>query len=488
MTTFAILWFDVEDFINPETDDMPLRIAKIMSKHRVKVVFKIVGEKLRTLKRHGRKDVIEAMAEHDIGYHSNLHSIHPTPTEYIGSLDWDSGVEEFEKREEEGYLEIKKTYGKSPICYGHPGLSWVPQAYPVLNKWRIPVYLDETFTLPSINERPFWYCNMLNIMCIRSNVLTLDAGVSSFPIDKNWLLKLPSEFKKIYDKLERQETPGVISVYCHPTTYATEEWWENGNFLKGKNPDKMIFKRAKLKTKEKTEEDLKLLDQFIIDAKKLPNLKFITASDAIKIYKDKADGRSFLKSELGALCRQSIKSIYYYRVNEEVWVSPAEIFAMVLEMLVRFSEKRRLPEKVVCRVHPYGPKAVTDSVISSDTINLDGLIRSCQAGLREIRRSGYLPSRFEVGDYIILSTADMFITVCGAYLELLENKNPTDIKVLKGVFDIGKTVTLEGAKKDWSYHLNPDGFEALKQVELARLQTWTLKPAVADLKAIEEIG
>ncbi len=54
----AVLWFDTEDFVNPETDDAPLRIAKLMEKHGIRVVFKIVGEKLRALKRNGREDVI----------------------------------------------------------------------------------------------------------------------------------------------------------------------------------------------------------------------------------------------------------------------------------------------------------------------------------------------------------------------------------------------------------------------------------------------
>ena len=50
---------------------------------------------------------------------------------------------------------------------------------------------------------------------------------------------------------------------------------------------------------------------------------------------------------------------------------------------------------------------------------------------------------------------------------------------------MGKYVTDEGARKDWAYTgTNPEGFSAPRQVELARLQAWTLKPAVADVSRI----
>src|SRR6202030_4309297 len=103
----AIVWFDIEDFISSETDGAPLRIAEMMKKHGIRVTFRFVGEKLRELKRNDRKDVIEAISGHEIGYHSNLHSLHPTISEYVGNLGWDEGSGEFEKRERPGYEEVK---------------------------------------------------------------------------------------------------------------------------------------------------------------------------------------------------------------------------------------------------------------------------------------------------------------------------------------------------------------------------------------------
>src|SRR5262249_14149494 len=78
---YIVLWFDTEDYILPASDDAALRIASFLLSVGVKATFKIVGEKARTLERRGRQDVVAAIGRHEIGYHSNLHSQHPTPAE-----------------------------------------------------------------------------------------------------------------------------------------------------------------------------------------------------------------------------------------------------------------------------------------------------------------------------------------------------------------------------------------------------------------------
>src|SRR5438067_8160896 len=80
---YVVLWFDTEDYIEPASDDAALRIAKDLTALGVHATFKVVGEKARVLESRGRRDVIEALSKHAIGYHSNWHSVHPTPAEYL---------------------------------------------------------------------------------------------------------------------------------------------------------------------------------------------------------------------------------------------------------------------------------------------------------------------------------------------------------------------------------------------------------------------
>src|SRR5437764_10220525 len=99
---YVVLWFDTEDYIEPSADDAALRIAKDLTAEGVRATFKVVGEKARVLESRGRRDVISALSRHAIGYHSNWHSLHPTPAEYLVRFGYLDGAEEFERREKAG--------------------------------------------------------------------------------------------------------------------------------------------------------------------------------------------------------------------------------------------------------------------------------------------------------------------------------------------------------------------------------------------------
>ena len=92
---YVVLWFDTEDYIEPAADDAALRIANDLSALGVRATFKVVGEKARVLEGRGRRDVIAALAKHAIGYHSDWHSVHPTPAEYLVRMGFLEGALEF---------------------------------------------------------------------------------------------------------------------------------------------------------------------------------------------------------------------------------------------------------------------------------------------------------------------------------------------------------------------------------------------------------
>src|SRR3954466_4598265 len=153
---YVVLWFDTEDYIEPAADDAALRIAKDLTAEGVRATFKVVGEKARVLQSRGRRDVIEALSRHAIGYHSNWHSVHPTPAEYLVHLGYLEGAEEFERREGPGVADVKRIFGTQPVCYGQPGSSWGPQSNLALRRMNVPVYLDEGEQV-GLGEQPFWY-------------------------------------------------------------------------------------------------------------------------------------------------------------------------------------------------------------------------------------------------------------------------------------------------------------------------------------------
>ena len=70
----------------------------MLSQRHIRATFKVVGEKARVLQQRGRMDVIKALQEHDIGYHANFHSVHPTPSEYLADCGLLDGMAEFQRR------------------------------------------------------------------------------------------------------------------------------------------------------------------------------------------------------------------------------------------------------------------------------------------------------------------------------------------------------------------------------------------------------
>src|SRR4030095_11108548 len=99
---YVTFWLDTEDYILPQSDDAAKRVAEMLTRLGVKATFKLVGEKARTLEERKRYDVIEALKKHEIGYHSNTHSMQPTIAVYLQNAGWDDGSAEFLRREWRG--------------------------------------------------------------------------------------------------------------------------------------------------------------------------------------------------------------------------------------------------------------------------------------------------------------------------------------------------------------------------------------------------
>src|SRR5438132_12222625 len=148
-TVHVILWFDTEDYLLPADDDATKRLAEMLTHRGIRATFKLVGEKARVLEKRGRGDVVAALKKHDIGYHANFHSVHPTPSEYLAECGWLDGVAEFARREGGGAADVRRIFSvKTLVCYGQPGSSWAPQAIGGLREigvapQGVPWYVDE---------------------------------------------------------------------------------------------------------------------------------------------------------------------------------------------------------------------------------------------------------------------------------------------------------------------------------------------------------
>ena len=77
-----------------------------------------------------------------------------------------------------------------------------------------------------------------------------------------------------------------------------------------------------------------------------------------------------------------------------------------------------------------------------------------------------------------LSPPDYLATLAAVIEEVsASGKKPERVKVLGGNFTTHKYAATDSPKL-WNWPIHPDNFQAPKIMELARLQAWTLKPAV----------
>ena len=95
MTIPIFFWFDIEDYITPESDVALGRLIDLFERHDLKATFKMVGEKVRGLKQRGHYEILGKLMTQDVGYHTDTHSKPPSISEAMLDYGWKDGIEAF---------------------------------------------------------------------------------------------------------------------------------------------------------------------------------------------------------------------------------------------------------------------------------------------------------------------------------------------------------------------------------------------------------
>jgi hypothetical protein len=437
---YVVLWFDTEDYIEPAADDAALRIATDLDKLGVRATFKVVGEKARVLESRGRADVIRALGRHDIGYHSNFHSIQPTPALYLRGMGWLDGAAEFERRERPGVEDVRRIFGATPSCYGQPGSSWAPQTFRALLHLGIPVYLDEGEHV-GIAEQPFWFGGMLNVFNMGRYQLRASLD------DESALPRALEKFDQAAEQLEAKGG-GVISIYYHPTEFVTTAFWDL-NFAKGANPERADWKKPPRRTMEESERCYRILTRYVEHAKSRSGVHFVTARELPLLY----ESQIVHTGDRTSIARHMVEHETFL-VTDHGAISAAETLQILLEM-----------EPVIVE----GPVARGTSTYHLEEISRPVFERAKTDASGFIRANRRLPAEVWIGSEK-LSLADFAATLAA------DDGSASAIAVRKGNLEMEKYVATD-ARRSFDWPIHPEGFSAPDLLELARLQAWTLKPA-----------
>jgi hypothetical protein len=467
---YVTLWFDTEDYILPQDDDATRRLAEMLTGLGVRATFKIVGEKARVLESRGRRDVIAALKRHDTGYHSNTHSQQPTIAVYLQNAGWEDGRAEFYRREVQGVRDIERIFGVTPVAYGQPGSAWAPQVYPALRDMGIGMYLDESDHV-GIDDQPFYYGGMLNVFKMRSNLARMDLnGGASLASGK-------STFTKAYDGL-RRKGGGTISIYYHPNEWVQTEFWDAVNFRRGANPPRAEWKPPGTRPAAETEQAFHDFDQYVRFIKAQPGVRFVTATELMTIYGDTAMTRSFRQEDLLGFARSVQKDITFQRLDGYA-LSAADVFGLLTDAMAGFIERNELPAstRVSALDGPARMYTPPTGGTRSSSFRWSAFAQAVRDTSDFCRTSHRLPDEVWIGTES-LSPADYLATLARTLEDLIASgKSPTDVSRREGHYTADRHVA-EDSPALWSWPIFPEGFHAPRIMELARLQAWTLKPAM----------
>jgi hypothetical protein len=477
----VILWFDTEDYLLPADDDAAKRLAQMLTERNVQATFKVVGEKARVLEKRGRRDVIEALSKHDIGYHANFHSVHPTPSEYLADCGLLDGIGEFVRREGGGAADVRRIFGVETLaCYGQPGSSWGAQAIAALPQigvapHGVPCYVDEG-THIGLGGKPFWYAGALNVYHMGANYTRMELH------DPAAVEPAKKKFADIADLL-RSEGGGLISIFYHPCEWVHREFWDGVNFRRGANPPREEWKAPPQRPAEETEAAFRRFAEYIDHIRSTPGVRFVTASDLPALYPDTVRGPGVTEGELEKiavrLLQPGITGVDFLLFDDKSYsvADQFELLTLGVSELIAEGGKIGFPlaaESVLGPDSPPPPQANLHPAWAA--------FREATLDARDyLQKHRRIPARVYLGPDAV-APVDFLAGLAFTFhyyhehhaLPLTKNiPLATHFEILPA-----RQVAQDSPDLFGGWVIHREGFRAPNILAVARLQAWTLKPAI----------
>lgn len=462
-----VLWFQADDYIQAASDDALKRLAVFLNQQGIRATFQVAGEKARELERRGRRDVIGALASHEIACTSLAAGQHPTVAEFESLLDWQSGGEEFNRREHRSFESARRVFGRTPVCYGHPGRDWAPQSYPVLRDWGIKVYLAESAPL-SLEGKPFRYGGMLNLVGLRE-------GANLRP-NAEWsnLADAKANFQDSYLRLTSQPAGGVASLWFRPCEFVESRPWDEVNFARGAQPAHDEWKQPPLKSPQESERAFEYFQGLISYIKSFPRAEFVTASQAASLLSDPAQRHVYPQERLGAIAEQLSPQVDIYR-TQGYTLAPSEIF-FLLNTFVANVVHRNSQQPILLDGIPDGPASPAPQLTSAFEVPWGLFSRTVLDVTDFLRQNKRLPSVVWFGSQPAPPESYLGALAQAVKSFLGNAARPASVRVAPGSLATASHVA-DDSPAAWNWGIFPSGFHAPNLITLAKLQAWTLKPA-----------
>ena len=458
--------FATEEFVTPAHNEILIKIASILSDRSITGSFHLTGEFARNLRHNRRSDLIEALQQHEIGYHSNTHGAHP----FIGSIcennAWDSSVEKLMRTEAKGILDIESIFARRPAYYVTE-FTKAPQLIYALRA--LGIDLLGFSGLPQNGGVPFsWYTGSL---CYTGAMM----GVES-PQHPDRLQNMKNKFDSLYQQEKAKGANGVIKLFNHPYKFAYNNniasWVSKNKIYKSYNiHSPWIVPQESLYSEKTTASLFSEFEHFLDYILAKGDSEFLSTSQTALPYRKEPP--PFVAREIFfQLVRQIDKKIIWLKSGKTIF-SPAEIFALMTYALKYFSNYRKLPESLPRR-DPLGPTLESRPLGEALSIPIDVIMRNIAAIDRELEFSQQSPSEIGFSDSKIPLASAYF-----AFARILQNPIPDSgnltFQPSELLPELASTDYFDA--NSWTKESYPAGFTGKNICTHCRLQSWTYKPA-----------
>lgn len=467
----VLLRFDTEDFLTPESDDAALFLARTLERRGLRATFPITGWKVKALHRRGRQDVLQALSQHAVGYHSLSHSLHPTIAEELADVPDDAAEERFRRREEAGFLRVAERLGRRPCAYTQPGGNWVAEATAALRAWGVPLYHSEDWnSYIDVAGRPYFLGGVLAY-----------AGAVAAP--KPFLSRLPEALPRAMDQLRTaidraaDAEPGgvgLVHVVSHPTELVTEIFWDQVNFAAGQNLPRDAWAPPALRAATSVQRAKGALEEWL-DALKASGAETWTAEDLVAAFPDAAAGKTFGVDDARAIAaaweRGAVGSVAVRGVS----LTPAEALTVLAGVACALGHGQDRPRVAAAR--PAAPWGASEAATAS------GPAPSHAAVLRaapELCGADRLPAKIAL-EGRSCSLLDASVALARTFLHLLGGgRMEAECPLPTGTF-LPAAHVRPPEQLHWDWPIFPPGFRPVRLRQRAVDAVWTLKPAEAAL-------
>jgi hypothetical protein len=425
----------------------------------------VVGEKARLWESRGRRDVIAAVGLHDVGFHTNYHSVHPATAEYLAELGWEDGVAEAVRQEEAGVRDMARLFGRYPSAWATPGSSWGAPIPAAMRELGVPATV-----YAQVRAGESGACWFAGEFCF-ADFRFFPGSEDAYADDAAFEAALPGFLEEMAEA-QRSGSSCFGLFVAHPTRLRYTEFWDSLNFNRGQNTPPSEYRFAPRRADEAYATSLRNLRRLMVALRDLPGIEIAGASEIM--HRFAGENRPISTAEVCALAQRVVDE-GMLDVDNAV-ASPAQ----ALDLLARSVLNRATGEKPAYLLSRtvLGPVKMPPLLAAPLRVAGETGLTLCQTLLDYIIEKGQLPTSLEVAGMQVGPGA--LLRGFAAAL-LAEEATPSTIVFLPGAEEPPSAEQLaeEGIYKqlpNWTPH-DPNLRLDLLALHV-RLQSWGLKPAV----------